>query len=585
MGAAESALPRNAVNAASCAASCVVQVAAAQASHLVAAGRQRGAGGVDSDAPRERDIVEAIFEQVASDPVWRAALLHFIDSSCEAFTSDDENAHELAAIHARYVQLYEQMLTATLQRLRIGMDEFVAALQDGRQRGSMEAAMLWDMLDAMMSFLAFKQMMVARHYWLRRAKEHRHAQRAMPTRPGSAAALSEQGESAASPGGAEAAGAEVARVHLWGMGGKVAAVQQPPTLFAAELKELGPPAQPKEGPRAAAPPLAACPAAPDGAAAGQAGRATLERGGAQLAADCAQSGVASPSGGRRPHSPSLLEQGPVREPPLDEVQSQQPHEPDGVPAPLDSPLSRAARLLREPPRPQPAAGGGGGGDGGGDAHGFGAEASAQPAAPARAAQQGAPRDFGWLARLPPQPREDDDAAIVRAARPEQQRQPELPPLVRLADGVDPTEPLQPRRPSHDWLATAAAAARRLERCRADAAREPQRQAERAQEGEAEPERGDDSGAVDDGSSGEANGSGSAREGGLEARLGELLALRAAQERVRGEAVGAKGAHGEAGMDGEIDALLRETEGVLTRSFSMPRSLLDAGAPAIRSSRS
>jgi len=87
----------------------VAQATAAQASQLVAGRPAAHATDDGGSPPSERDVVETVFEAVASDPVWRAALLNYIDSHCEAFTSDDDNAHELATIHARYTQLYEQL--------------------------------------------------------------------------------------------------------------------------------------------------------------------------------------------------------------------------------------------------------------------------------------------------------------------------------------------------------------------------------------------------------------------------------------------------------------------------------------------
>lgn len=327
--------------------------------------------------------------------------------------------------------------------------------------------MLYDMLDAMASYSAFKELMVARHYWLREARRQQQGERARAAGMGAAG------------GQLRAEAAEVARVHLWGMAGAVA----PVPLFAAQLKE----------------------------------EAQAAGGSEALGGD---GGAARAEG-----QPRAL-------PPLPQPR-EEPQKPQAAePAALDS-----------PPRHLP------------------------------------PSTHGWLAQLPvphtgggaelarePEHEREEPAGVRPHLRRPPQPQSEPRPVVRLRDGDFPEPRPRVRRASHDWLASAAAAARRLERSRVDAAhmpgeREPtggvgaERRREAEQEGgaAAAPPAVGDRGGGDD--------SPAARAAALEARLARLLSLRAAREQ---EERGGAGAGERGADDEELDALLGETEGVRTR---------------------
>jgi len=164
---------------------------------------------------KPRDVVEVVLEGLAADPVLRAALLNFIDHHCEVFTSDEESSHEHFEIHRAYISLYEQMLEAALARVHVSEAQLEAALLNQRAAGSVEAAVVAGMLEANGDFPSFKELMVARHYWRRRAAE------------------------AASQGPAElealrAQGLEAVRAHLWGLP-RVMAPDKRPQVFAREL--------------------------------------------------------------------------------------------------------------------------------------------------------------------------------------------------------------------------------------------------------------------------------------------------------------------------------------------------------------
>lgn len=105
------------------------------------------------------EYVVRIFDQ----PTWTAPITKFWDDHCGIFEDVEENKLEYTAIHNRFKNLVDGLLSAHLAECNISEEDFAQFCQLGLSEGNVFHRELVEQLLALDDFLVFKAMMVKRN--------------------------------------------------------------------------------------------------------------------------------------------------------------------------------------------------------------------------------------------------------------------------------------------------------------------------------------------------------------------------------------------------------------------------------------